>query len=495
MNTPTYTTALVWFRNDLRTRDHEALFRASSEATSVIPVYCLDPRHIGQHATTARGFQKTGTFRTQFLLESLADLRSRLQTLGADLLIVRGHPEEVLPEIAQTLGAQALYYHEEATDEELRVEDALQAACKAVNIRVHNFWGATLYHPDDLPFSLDNLPDVFTQFRKLVEKSSHIRPTFPEPSALRFADGVAQCLHDVVPLVSTLPSVYELCGKQPTIDGRAVLPFAGGQTAAWQRLEVYMWEGNHLKNYKETRNGLLGADYSSKFSAWLAAGCLSPRSVYEEVRRYERERVKNDSTYWLVFELLWRDFFRFVAFAYGNSLFFDGGIKGERKSWTYNAELFERWKCGTTGIPFIDANMRELAATGFMSNRGRQNVASFLVRDLNIHWLWGAEYFESVLIDYDVCSNYGNWNYAAGIGNDPREDRYFNIIRQASMYDPKGEYVKHWLPELKTLPTQYIHEPHKLSHGEQEKFGVRLGVDYPHPVVDLEKSAKRFQRG
>jgi len=495
MNTPAYTTALVWFRNDLRTRDHEALFKASREAASVVPVYCLDPRQIGQHTTTARGFQKTGDFRTQFLLESLADLRSRLQTLGADLLIMHGKPEEVLPNVAQALGAQALYYHEEATDEELRVEDALQAACKSANVKAHSSWGATLYHPDDLPFSLDKLPDVFTKFRKLVEQSSRVRPKFPEPSSLRLPDNAAERLHDVVNIVSVLPSVQELCGEQATPDVRAVLPFAGGQTAAWQRLEAYIWAGNHLKDYKETRNGLLGANYSSKFSAWLAAGCLSPRSVYEEVQRYERERVKNDSTYWLVFELLWRDFFRFVAFAYGSSLFFDGGIKGERKAWTQNAELFERWKCGTTGIPFIDANMRELAATGFMSNRGRQNVASFLVRDLNLHWLLGAEYFESVLIDYDVCSNYGNWNYAAGIGNDPREDRYFNIMRQASMYDPKGEYVRHWLPELSALPTQYVHEPHKLSSAQQRSVGVRLGVDYPNPMVDLEKSAKRFQRG
>jgi len=148
------------------------------------------------------------------------------------------------------------------------------------------------------------------------------------------------------------------------------------------------------------------------------------------------------------------------------------------------------WREGKTGFPLVDANMRELAATGFMSNRGRQNVASFLTKNLGIDWRMGAEWFESVLIDYDACSNWGNWNYTAGVGNDARGFRFFNITKQSLDYDREGKYVKHWLPELAQIPAAKVHEPWKLLPVEQERFGMNLGVDYPQPVVDLFKSAK-----
>jgi deoxyribodipyrimidine photo-lyase len=160
------------------------------------------------------------------------------------------------------------------------------------------------------------------------------------------------------------------------------------------------------------------------------------------------------------------------------------------KSWKHDKVNFDKWVKGETGVPFIDANMRELQQTGFMSNRGRQNVASFLTKDLGIDWTWGAAYFESQLIDYDVCSNWGNWNYLAGVGNDPREDRYFNIGRQADMYDKQGEYVKLWLPELAKVPAEKVHFVGLLSNEEQNKYGVTLGKDYPKPIVNVNKWIK-----
>jgi deoxyribodipyrimidine photo-lyase len=158
--------------------------------------------------------------------------------------------------------------------------------------------------------------------------------------------------------------------------------------------------------------------------------------------------TKNESTYWLIFELIWRDYFRMITKKYGNRIFKAGGIKNKILQLRQDPDIFKRWTEGQTGIPFIDANMRELKQTGFMSNRGRQNVASFLVKDLKIDWRMGASYFEYTLIDYDVHNNWGNWNYVAGVGNDPREDRYFNTQLQAQRYDPSGKYVKRWLPEL-----------------------------------------------
>jgi deoxyribodipyrimidine photo-lyase len=206
--------------------------------------------------------------------------------------------------------------------------------------------------------------------------------------------------------------------------------------------------------------------------------------VYDEIKKYEQQVVKNKSTYHLVFELLWREYFRLVARKYGERIFLKGGIKAKNEldMASNRKRTFKRWVNGETGVPFIDANMRELKATGFMSNRGRQNVASYLTKDLKINWVHGAMYFESQLIDYDVSSNWCNWNYVAGVGNDPRKDRYFDILSQASRYDAKGAYVKHWLPELANLPDNKIHEPHKLSQSEQQNYGVLLGQDYPKPI-------------
>ena len=284
-----------------------------------------------------------------------------------------------------------------------------------------------------------------------------------------------------------MPTLKDLGFDETKDDKRSVLAFRGGETAALLRLKYYFWEGNHLYQYKETRNELLGANYSSKFSAWLANGCLSPRTVFEEIKKYETERIENESTYWLYFELLWRDYFRFVAVKYGKNIFLKAGIKQEKIKGSNNKNLFRLWCDGKTGIPFVDANMRELKKTGFMSNRGRQNVASFLVHDLNLNWQMGAAYFESLLIDYDPCSNYGNWNYVAGIGNDPRPNRKFNVIGQAKRYDKQGDFVKTWCPELRKMPSSRIHEPFLLNKTEQKYLNVHLGQNYPIPCIVLKK--------
>jgi deoxyribodipyrimidine photo-lyase len=473
---PSYQTVLVWFRNDLRVRDNESLFRAVEQAQTIVPIYIFDERQFG---TTRFGFKKTGAFRAKFLLESIANLKQSLQTLGSDLVIRIGKPEQILRELARELNAQAIFFSEESTDEELTVERMLKRALHECAVKVHTFWQSTLYHKNDLPFAIEHLPDVFTQFRKQVEKMSKVRPTFPAPKKLNPLPPVER---------GELPTLERFGLSAPNHDARAVLTFNGGEAEALKRLDDYFWKTDSLRRYKETRNGLLGANYSSKFSAWLANGSLSPRTIYEAVKRYESERVSNESTYWLVFELLWRDYFRFLSLKFGNRIFKRRGIKNQPVSLSQDEEKFWAWAEGRTGIPFIDANLRELSATGFMSNRGRQNVASFLVKDLKVDWRMGAEWFESLLVDYDVASNYGNWNYVAGIGNDPREERYFNPLRQASMYDPNGEYVRHWIPELRALPAPFIHEPYKLSEMEERLYGVELGKDYPRPIVEIQSS-------
>jgi deoxyribodipyrimidine photo-lyase len=232
-------------------------------------------------------------------------------------------------------------------------------------------------------------------------------------------------------------------------DSRAVLPFKGGETEAILRLKHYFFETKSISKYKETRNGMIGADYSSKFSAWLALGSLSPREIYFELKKYEAQFGSNDSTYWLVFELLWRDYFRFMMKKHHFKFFQQNGIQNKGITINkHNILALQSWIDGQTGVDFVDANMLELKLTGFMSNRGRQNVASYLCNDLKLDWRYGAAYFEQQLIDYDVCSNWGNWAYLAGVGNDPRGNRYFNIEKQAKDYDKDKEYRKLWLADF-----------------------------------------------
>ncbi len=460
------TTALVWFRNDLRLHDHEALTKAIAEHTTIIPFYCFDER---QFAKDVYGFDKTSAIRAQFLLESVQNLKENLRKLGSDLVIRYGNPAKEIGKIADESEIKSIYAYKDITSEERQVESELAAEFDG---SIHYYFGSTLYHVNDLSFDYQDTPKVFTAFRKLVEKKSFVRSTFPAPVEINMLNTVS---------LGDLPELSTLGLSAQPIDERSVIDFKGGEDAALQRLQHYFFETESLSNYKATRNGLIGADYSSKLSVWLWNGCISPRQIYWEVKKYEKEIKKNQSTYWLIFELIWRDFFKYIALKHGNAIFNVDGINGKSESWKEDEEAFQRWANGTTGIPFIDANMRELNQTGFMSNRGRQNVASFFVTELGLDWRKGAAYFESKLIDYDVASNYGNWMYISGVGNDPR-DRYFNVILQAKRYDPKGNYVRLWLPELAAF-TNAIHHPWTTNSNLFDEKKVDLEKIYYIPMV------------
>ncbi|MGB0432230.1 MAG: DASH family cryptochrome [Bacteroidia bacterium] len=452
-------TAIVWFRNDLRIRDNAVLAKAIEQHEFVIPVYVFDDHYFGN---TKFGFAKTGSFRAQFLIEAIDDLQDLLLELGGDLIIRKGDTAKELSKLVEEYEVDAIYAQKEVCKEEIEIEQTVE---KAVDCKVDFTWTSTLFHPSDIPFSTEQIPDVFSNFRKKCEKYGSVKEEIESPEFINMPTGIKS---------SGIPNLADLGIERISIDKRAALHFKGGEREAWKRLNHYFWQTEELANYKYKRNGLLGEDYSSKFAAWLALGCISPVSIYHEVKRFESEIKKNQSTYWLVFELIWRDYFRYVCAKYGDHVFYPGGIRQENIKWKWNRELFEKWRLGETGVPFVDANMQELLHTGFMSNRGRQNVASFLVKDLGLDWRAGAEWFESQLVDYDVCSNYGNWNYVAGIGNDPRDDRYFDVVWQAKKYDTKAEYIKTWLPGLADASAEQAIEPWK---------GGLFPVDYPEPVV------------
>lgn len=475
--------AILWFRQDLRVHDNESLHEAIRLADEVLPVYVFDER-LFQGRTRWFDFPKTGKFRAQFIIEAIEDLRKNLRLLGNELVVRIGKPEEVIYELARETGASWVFCNRERTEEEERVQDSLEKNLWSIGREMRYNRGKLLYYTADLPFPVTHMPDVFTHFRKEVERLVPVRDPLSTP------ERVPAFTTNVIP--GNIPDLKDFGHDTHVHDSRGVLPFQGGETAGLTRLRYYLWESDHIQSYKETRNGLIGGDYSSKLSPWLAQGCLSPKQIYAELKRYEEERGANKSTYWLFFELLWRDFFRLIAKKYGNQIFLKSGTKGEEDTQLRNDwRMMRPWLEGETGVPFIDANMRELNLTGFMSNRGRQNVASFLVKDLKINWQMGAEYFESLLVDYDAASNWGNWNYVAGVGSDPREDRYFNIIKQARRYDPNGDYVRLWIPELADLPADLIHTPDQIQFAELEQHQVKIDGHYPKAIVPTQKWERR----
>ncbi|QKX16233.1 DASH family cryptochrome [Microbulbifer sp. YPW1] len=431
---------LIWFLNNLRCHDNEALTRACAESsgTPVAALYCFDPQFYG---LDQYGFPRTGKFRAHFLLQSLRDLRQQLADLNIPLLVQQGPPATTIPPLIAKHRVTDIYLQQEWTRDERNALQSLSASPALDSVTIHAYYDQFLIHPDDLPFAeLADLPEVFTKFRKTVEETLPVRQELPAPAPHPPANLTATCGS------SELPPIEALGLAQPVPDPRSAFPFAGGSTAGHQRIRDYFWHSENITRYKQTRNGLVGTEYSSKLSPWLANGSLSAREIFWQLKAFERDVKANEDTYWLLFELLWRDYFKYISLKHGDRIFVLSGIQNRAYSWHLDEERLSEWREGRTPHDFVNANMREFAATGWMSNRGRQNVASYWARELQQDWRAGAAWFESQLIDFDVHSNYGNWMYNSGVGNDPR-DRHFNIPLQAEKYDPDGAYRRLWLAD------------------------------------------------
>ncbi len=425
-------TGLVWFRNDLRVNDNASLLSAITENENIIGIYFFDPRHF---EVSSFGFKKTEQYRAKFLIESITELRDNLEKLNIPLFIYKQYPEDVFPQFLEDRNITNLYMQKEWTEEEVKVTNAVKKGTKRYAMQWKESYDQFLFHPDDIPFQLKDIPDVFTNFRKKCEKFVPVRK---ECTVAKVSLG------NKIENNSIIPTLASLGFNEFTTDSRSAFPFTGGESQALQRIQEYFWETKKLSYYKKTRNGLMGENYSSKLSAWLANGSISPRTIYFEIKRYEQEIGANESTYWLIFELIWRDFFKYISLKHGNAIFKLTGIQNKEYLWNKDQELVKKWIYGETNEPFVNANMIELKYTGWMSNRGRQNVASFFAKNQELDWRIGAAYFEAMLIDYDVHSNYGNWLYVSGVGNDPR-DRKFNNRLQAQRYDPKQKFQQLWL--------------------------------------------------
>ena len=423
--------SLVWFRNDLRFSDHTGLAKACQNSKRLFGIYCFDPKLF---INNKLGFPKINVYRAAFILESIKELKVELLKRNISLIVKIGEPNKVISEFIKDHKINSLYYQNEWTEEEIIEEKSLLNKI-STDVEVQKYSDQFLYHPDDVDQSF--VSDVFTSFRKYCEKNLVVRDIV-EPIYSFSKENLINGNQN------NLPTLEDLGLNNFEIDSRTAFPFKGGCLSAKNRVNYYLWESKKVNFYKKTRNGLLGKDYSSKFSAWLANGSISSREIYWQIKNYENDIMKNQSTYWMIFELIWRDFFKYISLKYGNKIFKIGGILDKDYTWLRDEHQFQNWIDGKTNEPFVNANMIELKSTGWMSNRGRQNVASFLSKELLIDWRWGASYFESMLIDYDVHSNYGNWMYVSGVGNDPR-DRKFNIKFQADRYDPNKKFQNLWL--------------------------------------------------
>lgn len=432
-------TILVWFRNDLRVHDNEILLEAIRKADKILPVYCFDPFYFTK---SAPGESKTGNFRARFLLESVADLRKNLQARGAELIIRTGNPAEILPQLAEEYQVNEVYHHREVAHEETEISEQVEAALWKIKLNLKHFIGHTLYHKEDLPFPIKDIPDSFAIFKKKIERDSNVRPC---------ADTPGQIITPAITDAGELPTLQQLGLDEPVDDPRAATRFTGGETAALKQLQQYFINIDKANYHKGSKNG--GACVTSNLSAWVSVGCISLRQIYWEVMQHEGNLNNNNP---LILELLWRDYFRFMFKKHGQK--FIAGNHEDAPAFAANQdELFEKWKNGRTGVPLVDAIMHELNATGYISNCSRQVTAVYLVGTLKVDWVKGAKYFAEKLIDYSPASNWGNWAFIAGINNDPRDSRYFNVGKLPSTDATKSDFIDTWLPELKHVDEKYLH--------------------------------------
>ncbi len=463
-----------WARRDLRVNDNAVLHHALRDAASVIPVFILDPRLLES--------KMLAPARRQFLFDSLSDLDARLNARGGRLILRRGDPARELGQLIEETHADAVYFHRDYTPYARSRDARLTRALNALGVRVQVFADNYLAEPEQV-LKLDGMPyTIFSRYRNRFEERGALPLRLSTRGALN------------LPLDISSLDLFEVA---PVRDDR----FArGGETEALKLAREFMRQEEGLARYGVTRDEL-GLDATSHLSPHLHFGTISVREL---ARRARAAGAGRDGKIWID-ELVWREFYAQVMWHFPHAA--RGAFRREYAQlvWRNEESEFAAWRAGRTGYPIVDAGMRQLNATGWMHNRARMIVASFLTKDLLIDWRWGERYFMQHLIDGDMASNNGGWQWSAGTGTDAQPFfRVFNPVLQGKRFDADGEYVRHWVPELGRVPSRYIHAPWEMPNDIARKAGVAIGVDYPAPIVDhkvqreraiaLYRSAKRTSR-
>ena len=457
---------IVLFTNNLRLHDNKTIHKAQHQSKPWIGIYCFPPKLYSEW----QGVKRSTPRRRKWLYDAVKHLQEQIQNKGGQLYIHKGTPQEALRTIQKNHNIDTVFIEKEPGTEEQRTRQTIK---QQYNVETtHTTW---LYNPKDIP--VQNISKTFTQFKKEAQRNSVQKP-LPKPKQIHGAniDLPEEPLRkDIIQGTITEPS-------------QTNIPFEPTEKAGLQRLQTYTWEKKLPKTYKKTRNKLQGKNTTTKYSIWLAHGALSPKKIYHETTKFEKQHGSNKSTYWIKFELTWRDFFRHQYRKHKHNLYTEGGIQQKQIPWKDSPQRLKAFINAETGYPLIDAAVRELKATGYMSNRARQNVASFFTKNLYLDWRIGAVFFEKHLLDYNTTSNYGNWQYNTSIGNDSRPYRYFNIIKQSKRYNA-AQYIKNWIPELKHIPNKHVHTPWNYNQKT-----LTTTQEYPERIVDFHGTVKQLEK-
>ena len=454
-------TAVVWFRRDLRVRDLPALTEACREHERVVPLFVFDPKLL-------RGrFRSHG--RTAWMLECLEALDGELRARGGRLVVRRGRPQTEVRAVAAEVGARAVHVSDDVTGfaraRDARVEQALARDGVAL-VRHPGLYVA------DVPRIRTGSGGPYTVYSPFLKawKAQERRPVERAPREIAMAPIAA----------GRMPSLGALgfAGRAPDLEDRP----EPGEDAARRAARAWV-DGQGLARYAERRNDL--AVPTSRLSAYLRFGCVSPLGLERAVAARRMARYRD--------QLAWRDFFGAVALHFPHTARVEFQERYRDLEWDADDELLAAWRAGRTGFPVIDAAMRQLAATGWMHNRARMIVGSFLTKDLQQDWREGERHFMAHLLDGDVPNNNGGWQWIASTGVDPKPyfQRLFNPMTQQRRFDPDGRYVRRWCPELARVPDDRLAEPWTMTAAEQEAAGCRIGRDYPAPVVDHAAARRR----
>ncbi|KAF9871535.1 cryptochrome dash [Colletotrichum karsti] len=549
-------------RHDLRIADNPIFHHLATTSdhgfTHVLPVYIFPAHQIEISGLIRDGskspypearseignFWRCGPHRTKFIAHAVWDVKKSLEEVGSGLCLRAGMFGDVINALLQGFADKkqkvgAVWMTAEEAVEEKKDEKAVSSACSKHGASFKT-WLDEKYFIDDRDLGLKSpgdLDNVFTAFRKtqeplrekprptLARPQKGSLPPLPDQSSIPAQRSPFEIPSKYDELESALlkpltnPFTYEPKFPEQT---KSVHPFSGGEAEALKRLNHLVTSGS-MSNYKDTRNGLLGVDFSTKLSAYLAFGCLTSRQIHEALLQFEDGKNQefkdapgygkgeNEGTKAVRFELLWRDYMRLCTRKFGEKLFRVTGFKEDKTpKWkTANADhvitddnlgasvddiqkTLQRFLEGTTGMGLIDASQLELLHTGYTSNRARQNVASFLTKHLGIDWRYGAEWYEYLLVDYDVSSNWSNWQYVAGVGNDPRGDnRIFNPVKQAFDYDKEGEYVKAWVVETRGLEKlENVFQLWTTSQEDLDRLGLANNKMVTEPVKKIDFSVE-----
>jgi deoxyribodipyrimidine photo-lyase len=466
--------SMVWFKQDLRLDDNQCLIQAvESSRGRVIPVYILDPRKIENHQL---GWPKIGAYRAKFLVEAIQDLKQRLKRLGSDLVVRQGKPEELIPDLAQKYEVHQVYTQIIPLEEEIQINDQLRIALHKQGIELIETWNHGLYHPEDVPFDLNNPPKDFKTFREIL---SQMTPRLPEPAPTKLLPLPIGIHVDLPPTLSD----FKLNAFQN--DKSSVLQFQGGEGHALSRLKSYIWDRKLLSSYHALYLSLGGESHSSKFSPWLSMGSLSAKRVWSEAKAYEQVHGDSLGVYQLINGLMLRDFFYFQAQANPYDFFSELGIDRQYQNQVQNNyDLFSLWTSSKTGYPLIDALMQELMTTGFISQHGRKLVSHFMINDLKLPWFWGALCFETLLIDYDPAITYGTWQ-AQALGHFQFSQMPIHPVATALAMDPTGDFVIKWLSFLSPLPDKFRYQPFLFDAQTLAQMGIDMENQYQYPIVPL----------